>query len=308
MSIIKRIAISKKMKKNINIVKKMTGKMKFDENMVNVNWKRVRFICNFGYQFMPKEKGIKFEKIDLDGISAIMSIPKVVLSDGIILYIHGGGFVSGSAKSTKGYCSMLAKYTQCRVVSIDYRLSPEYEYPCALDDCFKAYREIQKLYPNSKIAVVGESAGGNLCFALTVRCINNDVMPPSCIVSHSGVFDFTGSLDRDYDIDDFTVTTGVYKAMKSLYSPNNSMSNPEISPIFYKDISKFPPTVFTCDFKETVKIDSVEMYKKMEKYGIDVTLYEYENTFHAFAPIGTMALETTQLLEENAEFIKKYIS
>lgn len=285
----------------------MTGKMQFDENMVNVNWKVVRKICDFGYQFMPKEKGVRFEKIDLNGISAIMSIPKNILTDGIVLYIHGGGFVSGSAKGTRGYCSMLAKTIGCRVVSIDYALAPENVFPEALNDCYSAYKELLNRFPDSKIAVTGESAGANLCFALSIRCIKNSIPCPACIVAHSGGFDFTGSLKRDYEVDDFTVTSGVYVAMKKLYSPDYDMREPEISPYFFDDFKKFPPAVFTCDSKETVKVDSYAMYEKYTKAGIDAILYDYEHTFHAFAPIGTMAPETTELLKENAEFIRKYI-
>lgn len=227
-----------------------------------------------------------------------------------MLYIHGGGLVSGSAKVTKGYCSMLAKVSGCRVFSIDYRLASENVYPSAVDDCFKAYKELQKLYPDSKIAITGESGGGTLCFALTVRCIENGVVPPACIVAHSGGFDFTETLvntKTDYVVDDYTVKKGAQTAAMELYAPGQDLYNPEISPYFYGRLSEFPPVVFTCDSKETIKVDSVEMYKKLENEGIDVTLYEYENTFHAFAPIGTMSPETTELLKENSDFMKKYI-
>ena len=309
MAIIKRIATSKEMKKNYNIVKNMSGGMKFNEKMVNINWKRVRWICNIGYSFMPKEKGVKFQRINLNGVNAIMSIPREIVSNGIVLYIHGGGFVSGSAKGTKGYCSMLAKKIGCRVISIDYALAPENKYPAAVNDCFNAYLAIKKLYPESKIALSGESGGANLCFALMVRCANKNVEMPSGVVAHSGGFDMSGSLERNLDeINDITVNMGVYKAGQQLYAPNEDVKNPEISPLFFEDISKFPPAVFTCDSKEILKVESYAMYEKFIKAGIEATLYEYENTFHAFAPIGTMSPETTQLLEENGEFIRKYIS
>lgn len=310
MPVIKRTATSKEMKKNIKVVQRMTNGMKFDENMKNVNWKVVRKICDFGYTFMPKEKGVKFKKVDLNGISAILSIPEEVLSEGLVLYIHGGGLVSGSAKVTKGYCSMLAKASGCRVFSIDYRLAPENVYPAAVDDCFTAYKELQRLYPNSKIAITGESGGGLLCFALTIRCIENNVVPPACIVAHSGGFDFTETLvnsKTDYVVDDYTVKKGAHSAAMGLYAPNQDLHNPELSPYFYNRFSEFPPVVFTCDSKELIKVDSIETYKKMEEAGVDVTLYEYENTFHAFAPIGTMSPETTELLKENSAFMRKYI-
>lgn len=309
MAIIKRVAVSKEMKKNYNIVKNMTGGMKFNENMVNINWKRVRLICNIGYTFMPKEKGVKFKKINLNGINAVMSIPKDIMSKGIVLYIHGGGLVSGSAKGTKGYCSMLAKKIGCKVISIDYALAPEHKYPAAVDDCFNAYLSIKKSYPESKIALSGESGGAYLCYALMVRCANNNIEMPSCVVAHSGAFDMGGSLERNLDeIEDITVNMSAYKAGRQLYAPNENIKNPEISPLFFDDISKFPPAVFTCDSKEVLKVESYAMYEKYIQAGIDATLYEYENTFHAFGPIGTMSPETTQLLEENGEFIRKYIN
>ncbi len=308
-SVIKRTATSKQMKNNYNMVKNMSGGMKFNEDMVNINWKRVRWISDIGYTFMPKEKGVKFQRINLNGVNAIISIPKDTISHGIVLYIHGGGMVSGSAKGTKGYCSMLANKIGCRVISIDYSLAPEHPFPDGLNDCFTAYTEIKRLYPDAKIALIGESGGANLCFALIIRCINNDVEIPSCVVAHSGIFDMSGSLERNYDeINDITVTKGAYAAMQKMYAPDMDIKNPEISPLFFEDFSRFPPTVFTCDSKETLKVESYRMYENYIDAGIEATLYEYESTFHAFGPIGTMAPETTELLEENGEFIRKYIN
>lgn len=179
-----------------------------------------------------------------------------------------------------------------------------------MDDCLIAYQELQSLYPNSKIAITGESGGGLLCFALTIRCIENNIAPPACIVAHSGGFDFTGTLiasKTDYEVDDYTVKQGAHGAAMELYAPGQDLFNPELSPYFYNRLSEFPPVVFTCDSKETIRVDSVEMYKKLESAGIDTTLYVYENTFHAFAPIGTMAPETAELMRENAAFMRKYI-
>ena len=98
MSFETREANSEEMKKNIKIVKSMTGKMGFDENMGKVNWKLVRIISNFGYSFMPKEKGVKVKKTKVSNIAIEVSTPDTLDNDNIIFYIHGGGFVSGSAK------------------------------------------------------------------------------------------------------------------------------------------------------------------------------------------------------------------
>ena len=121
-----RKAKSEEMQKNIRIVKQMTKGMGFDENMGKVNWSFVRVISNFGYQFMPKEKGVKYKKIRLGNVKAVVSEYGQANCKNVIMYIHGGGFVSGSASSSKGYSSMLAKYSSYKVIAVDYSLAPEH--------------------------------------------------------------------------------------------------------------------------------------------------------------------------------------
>ncbi|MBQ9189237.1 MAG: alpha/beta hydrolase fold domain-containing protein, partial [Clostridia bacterium] len=192
MAIIERTAWSAEMEKNANTVGKMTGGASFAGDVSNRNWKVLRVICDLGYSLMPKEKGVKVQKLNLDGIYGEMTLPKKQASENIIFYIHGGGLVSGSAKATRAYCSMMAKYSGCRVVSIDYALAPENHHPSALNDCEKAFLALRKQFPKAKFAVQGESAGGYLTIALTIRMIETGHQPPECIIPHSPVCDFTG--------------------------------------------------------------------------------------------------------------------
>lgn len=300
-----REAKSEEMKKNIRTVKKMTRGMGFDENMGKVNWSFVRGISNFGYQFMPKEKGVKYRKIRLGNVKAIISEYEPCKSKNIIMYIHGGGFVSGSASASKGYCSMLAKYSGCKVIAVDYALAPKYSFPYGFNDCFEAFCQIVELYPETKITLVGESAGANLCLALGLKVKNMNKV--SCILVHSPFVDFTGCLDRtEHEIDDFTVKQGCLKALKQIYVGENEADNPLISPIF-GDYLGFPPIFITCDYNETLYADAKALYKKCEQAGVEVEMVEMKGTFHAFAPIGTGSPETRQILEENIVFMCKYV-
>lgn len=300
-----REAKSEEMKKNICTVKRMTKGMGFDENMGKVNWSFVRVISNFGYQFMPKEKNVKYKKINLGNVCAIISEYEPNPNKNIIMYIHGGGFVSGSASASKGYSSMLAKYSGCKVIAVDYALAPKYPFPHGFNDCFNAFCQIVRLYPEAKITLVGESAGANLCLALGLKVKNMNKV--SCIIVHSPFVDFTGYLDRtEHEIDDFTVKQGCLKPLKQIYIGNNEADNPFISPIF-GDYVGFPPTFITCDYNETLYADAKALYKKCEQAGVDVELIEMKGTFHAFAPIGTGSPETKQILKENIAFMNKYI-
>ncbi|MBR1797793.1 MAG: alpha/beta hydrolase [Clostridiales bacterium] len=300
-----REATSEEMKKNIRTVRKMTGGMGFDENMGSVNWKMVRRISSIGYRFMPKEKGVKFSKVELCGHKVLLSESGVPDDRNIIIYIHGGGFVSGAALSSKGYSSMLAKYSGQRVFSLDYSLSPEHKYPDAVNDCYAEYQEIRNRYPNAKISLVGESAGGNLCLALALKV--EDKSSISAVIVHSPFVDFTGSLDRsEHEVDDFTVKEGCLTPLKAIYVGEADPKDPLISPLFgdYKD---FPPTFITCDYNETLYADAKALYNKCEASGVEVHMVVMKGTFHAFATIGTGTPETMQILKENMNFIKSVL-
>ena len=281
-----------------------TQRMGFDENMSKVNWAAVRLISDFGYKFMPKEKGVRVKKINLSGIKAEISIPDNLTSDDIIMYIHGGGFVSGSASSSRAYCSMLAKYSGCRVVAVNYALAPENPFPKGFRDCYTAYMRLLDMFPDSKMAIIGESAGGNLSLAVTHRIIDRKLRKPACVIVHSPFVDFSDSPDRSgYKINDFTVKAGCLRPLNDIYVKNHDPKNPYISPI-YGDFSRFPPLFITCDCNETLFADSMAVYNKCEKAGVNVRMIQMKGTFHAFAATGTAAPETKQILKENIEFFR----
>lgn len=300
-----REAQSEEMRKNIHTVQQMTKGMGFDENMGKVNWSFVRIISNFGYQFMPKEKGVKYKKIRLGNTNALVSEYGQLNNENIIMYIHGGGFVSGSAASSKGYSSMLAKYSGCKVIAVDYALAPENAFPKGFNDCYNAFCEIIRMYPRAKITLVGESAGANLCLALALKV--KEMKKVACVLVHSPIVDFTGSLDRtEHEIDDFTVKEGCLKPLNEIYVGEDETGNPFISPLFGNYID-FPPTFITCDYNETLYADAKALYEKLENANVDVELVEVKGTFHAFATIGTGTPETKQILEENIAFMNKYL-
>lgn len=303
-----RESVSDEMQKRIKTVKKMSNGMGFDENMANVNWSAVRRISNFGYKFMQKEKGVKFKKLKLDNIKAEMAIPNKLTNDNIIMYIHGGGFVSGSASSSRGYCSMLASYSGCRVIAADYSLAPEKPYPNGVNDCISAYKSIIEMFSNPQIALVGESAGANLCLITALKAMDLHIKKPSCVIVHSPFVDFCGSLDRtQHYVDDFTVKEGCLKPLNDIYVNGYDASLPYISPI-YGDFKDFPPLYISCDYNETLFADSMALYEKCDRIGVNVNMLQMKGAFHAFAAIGTGTPETKQILIENTDFIKECFS
>ena len=113
-------------------------------------------------------------KIVADGFSLPVRIfsPRQQRSREIILFFHGGGWVSGDIESYTGVCADLARNTGRRVLSVDYRLAPEYPFPCGLEDCYSAARELflhgaASETAEGRIILMGDSAGGNLAAAVS---------------------------------------------------------------------------------------------------------------------------------------------
>lgn len=117
-----------------------------------------------------------------------------LFSDTLIIHIHGGGFISTSSKTHQIYTIKWANLLKIPIFSIDYRLAPEYPYPAALDDCFLAYEWLVNnvydyfdIYPKNVI-LIGDSAGGNLICALTIKLIEQQKMkvPDGIILAYPG--------------------------------------------------------------------------------------------------------------------------
>lgn len=294
---------SKEMESAIRFVKKLTKSMVFDSNMESIDWQKARHRNNLFYRLMPREKGVKYKKINMGKVDCLMATSENSLRDQIILYIHGGGFVTGSAFVAKSYMSMLAKYSEYMVYAPDYALAPEYKFPTGFDDCCEAFEWLIKEYPDAKISLVGESAGGNYCLGLALKYKNTARI--ASVTTHSPIIDFSGHTDHSINENkDFIVMPGSAEPLKRMYIGNNDVHNPYISPIL-GDYDGFPPLFLTCDANETLYADAIALYKKCCEAGIDVEMTIAEGTFHAFATTGTYSPETTKILEKNIRFIKK---
>jgi len=110
----------------------------------------------------------------LNGIATRRYQPKGQYST-TILYAHGGGWYFGDLDSHDNFCTAIADQCQVCIISVDYRLSPEFTFPAGLDDCYTVYQALieQGITP----LLMGDSAGGNLMAALTLRCRENQLTP-----------------------------------------------------------------------------------------------------------------------------------
>lgn len=300
-------ATSEQMKKTAKLIGNATGGFAFKGGYDKVNWKLVRVMCNIGYSFMKREKEVMLHKLDLNGIYGEMTIPDNRINDNIIMYIHGGGLVSGSARATRAYCSVLARFSGYNVVSIDYRLAPENVFPAAIDDCERAFLALHEQYPKSKICFTGESAGGYLSLATAVRLIRKNEYLPACLLPQSPLCDLSGELDRSYyEIIDNTVSPEGLIPLIDMYAPGTDRKNPELSVRYFDQLKKMPPVLMSFDANETLRADAEMMNKVLREKGVDSDCIMMKNTFHACSTAGIQTPETFELLLDDIEFIRKH--
>lgn len=251
---------------------------------------------------IPPEKGVRFGEIMLGTRKTDVAIPESAREDAVIMYIHGGGLVSGDPRYVRSFTSVLAKTAEMKVYGITYRLAPEYKFPAAPEDCLEAYKKLREHLPEKKIILLGESGGATLVIATTLMARDQHIRLPEAVVAYAPLGDITGAIDREpYRESDPVVGYGAEERIRSLYCPKDAQ-NPYAS-VCLAAYHGFPPLRIVWDAKEALSPDSRIIAEKAENAGVYVESKEWENTFHTFEMLGSMLPEAMEEIAETVRFI-----
>lgn len=227
----------------------------------------------------------------------------------ILLYIHGGGFVGGSAQSRRDIALYLVRKMGFNVVSIDYRLAPTHPFPAAPQDCFAAYRVLEEQYGGTHIALVGESAGGNLVLSVVLQAQDAGIPLPACVVSISPIvqYDQAFSSHTENQESDCMISNLQQELMDAyLQSMDASvLRNPYAAPL-HGNSASFPPTYLIASESEVLRDDAIHFHDKLTAAGRESTLRLYPGLMHAF-PIITAFPESRSALDEVGRFFQKHL-
>lgn len=137
---------------------------------------------------------VRVKPHDFEVFPAAWVLPQDLRREGVILYLHGGGYTCGGLEYALGFGSALADECGVRVFCAAYRLAPENRFPAALEDAAAAYQYLlDKGYPAEEISLCGESAGGGLCYSLCMYLRQRGTPLPGSIIAISPWADLTGS-------------------------------------------------------------------------------------------------------------------
>lgn len=213
-------------------------------------------------------------------------IPYDQRRQGVILYLHGGGYTCGGIDYAKGFASMLAAVTGARVFCAAYRLAPEHPYPTAIDDACEAYDYLlSKGYAHGRITLCGESAGGGLCYALCLKLKELGRPQPCGVIAISPWTDLTlsgSSFETNADSDP-SLTKEQLAFYANCYAGDTN--DPMVSPLF-GDLGGLPPSVIFAGGDELLLSDSERMHRALLSAGCQSRIIVAPQRWHGYLLYG----------------------
>ena len=225
----------------------------------------------------------------------------------VILYFHGGGYVSCSPGTHRPITAALARETGVRVLALDYRLAPEHRFPMAFTQTLAAYHWLlmHGTKPNS-IVLAGDSAGGGLTLALLAALREREPNSlPSCAVAFSPWTDLAGSGEslKDNDGRCAMFHTENIGEFATAYLGDASPRDPRASPLF-ANLSGLPPVLLHVSSTELLLDDSRRMHAAIQAAGGDSTIRVFDGVPHGWQLLDGLVPEARSSLSEAASFIR----
>lgn len=211
-----------------------------------------------------------------------------------IVYFHGGGWVTGSVATHDPLCRRLAIGASCRVFSVDYRLAPEHRFPAAAVDCEAAFRWVTAssselgIDPN-RVAVAGDSAGGNLSAVVAQR--TRDAKHPPCLaVLIYPALDMTAQMRSHETVGDrYFLTLPMIEWYYAHYMGGDDRRNPMASPLHSASMPPVPTLIYTCGF-DPLRDEGRAYAERLDAAKVRCKYTEYPDLIHGFVLMTNVAV------------------
>lgn len=250
------------------------------------------------------------ENISVGGVSCVAYRPANLKAGApLILYLHGGGFVCGSARINATAVLPVCHLAGCEAIAVDYSLAPEEVYPTQLCEIETAYKALLSAGRAPKqIVVIGDSAGGALALSSLYRWRAAGLPLPGGIALLSPILDARAESDTHHTLrgrDPLFLANGVENCTQcfQLYAGDADLSDPLLSPMA-GDPTGLPPSLIHVGTREVLLGDSARFSEKSRQAGADVTLRVFDGMFHLFHQHWRLA-EAKAAHQDIADFIAK---
>lgn len=232
----------------------------------------------------PLPPDVRVEPVDAGGVAAEWTRTPGAEEARVILFLHGGGYVSGSLASHRHAVALAGREARARTLALAYRLAPEHPFPAALEDALAGYRYLLDAgVAPGRIALSGESAGGGLALA-AAQALREAGMPlPGCLWLASPWTDLalTGaSLETKAAVDPL-IGRAYLAELAALYLAGADPRGPLVSPL-YADLAGLPPMLVQVGSAETLLDDAVGIAGRAGAADVPVRLQIWPHMIHAW--------------------------
>ncbi len=249
--------------------------------------------------------GIRFQRERIADVPVEIAVPEDPLP-GAVLYLHGGAYVTCSARTHRGVTGRLARKTGRRVIAVDYRLAPEHPYPAALQDLMNVWQGLLNRGERpEEMVFVGDSAGGGLALGATQWLRDRDSALPAGLVLFSPWTDL--SLDHlNHQARDVLVTESWIRDSARSYLSGVPASTGYASPV-YGDFDNLPPLLIQVSRDELLLDDARRVAEAARAAGVEVDLQEFDGLWHVFQLNAGLVAEAEQALSAAAQTIEQWL-
>jgi acetyl esterase/lipase len=260
-------------------------------------------------EVQPLAKGVLLRPAEIANVPVESAYTENASEDKLILFLHGGGYHMGSIASYRYFASDMAKATGVRVMTVEYRLSPENPFPAAIEDVIAVYRNLISggMLPKN-IVFAGNSAGGGLCLAASFALRDNAEALPAALILYSPWTDLTmssASVKNNTAIDVLLIPEEQNIAAQR-YANGEDLRNPLISPLF-GDFHGMPPILIHAGTDDIISDHSVNVAEKARTAGVDVILKMWKGMCHNFTIFERVIPEAKKSFCESAVYIKRHL-
>ena len=230
-----------------------------------------------------------------------------------LIFYHGNGWVAGSLNSHDNVCRTLSASSGCIIVAVDYRLAPDHKFPAGLEDALHTYewvRENSKLIgaDASRIAVGGESSGGNLAAAVSIMARDKGIAPDYQLLMYP-LLDLTRETDSAKAFDGYGMPMGMLNWCAENYLNSAEEKHKfEASPLKAESFKDLPTTHLICGDFDPVRDECIEYVKRLKEAGVTVRFSPYENMIHSFIMFSALFQDSRTAADDAALQMKRFFA
>lgn len=253
--------------------------------------------------------GTRVAPVTVHGLPAEWVHGPGAASDAAILYLHGGAFVMGSPATHRELAARISRAARAGVLSLGYRLAPDFPFPAALEDVKTTYRWLlQRGYPPTRVVIGGDSSGGGLALQTLLALREENVPPPCAAFFMSPVTDWVA-----LDGESFTTRAGLDPVVSleqcrhtaALYVGSRA-TDPLLRPA-EMDLTGLPPLWIHVGDHEVLLSDAERFADRAVRAGVDVDFRAWPGMWHVFQAAARWVPEARQSLDALGSFLRRHV-